>query len=412
MNIFRRFYRWMGFSVLTDGQGAQSPYPTVPVINGTRSITPSDALQLSTVWSCVDLISKTIASMPLLVYRSENGKRALARNSTLWYLLHDSPNAHMTSMEFWRAMVLDLALRGNAYAHIRKNSAGEAVALTPLSAEQVTMNVEVNSLGGSSIGYVYEANGNAYGIAEENMLHIKGMGKGLIGLSNLEFMRASVDEAIGMQENASALYGNGSSPKGVLMVDRQLDEVQRRKLAERYAGLQVSNEGGLYILPADMKYSQVSLSPADAQLLESRNNSVSEICRWFGVPEILVSGKADNLDSTTDLFHKATIRPIAVNVEQAIRKRVMTESQRDEFVAEFNFDALLRASITSRYEVYSRAVQNGLMTRNECRQLENNPPIAGADNLTAQNNLVPIEMLGKVDSSQTKQTPITDEVRQ
>lgn len=399
-------------SVLSDAQGSQSPYPTVPVIQGMRSITPSEALQLSAVWSCVDLISKTISSMPLLVYKNDNGNRVPARNSALWYLLHDSPNVNMTAMEFWRAMTLDLVLRGNAYALVTRNSAGEAVSLTPLAAEQMNVDVETNRLGGSSVFYVYEANGNVYAIAAENMLHIKGMGKGLIGLSNLEFMRASVDEAIDMQENASALFGNGSSPKGVLMVDRTLDDVQRRKLAERYAGLQVSNEGGLYILPADMKYSQVSLSPADAQLIESRNYSVSDICRWFGVPELLVSGKADNLDSTTDLFHKATVRPIAVNIEQALRKRVMTDSQRDEYVAEFNFDALLRASVTARYEVYSRAVQNGLMTRNECRQLENNPPMDGADMLTSQNNLVPLEMLGRVDSSQTKQTPVTDEVRQ
>ncbi|WP_281523586.1 phage portal protein, partial [Turicimonas muris] len=236
--------------------------------------------------------------------------------------------------------------------------------------------------------------------------------KGLIGLSNLEFMRPNLDESIKMQENSALLFGNGSSAKGILTVDHNLDEAARKKLAKKYSGIQLYNESGLWILPVDMHYQQVSLSPADTQLLESRRFSVEEICRWFSVPEVLINGSSDKVEEAMDLFYKTTIRPLAVNIEQAIRKNIFTSEQREKYICEFNLDAMLRASLSSRAEVYAKMVQNGLKTRNECPELENDPPLTGGDGLTVQNNLVPIDQLGQIDPSQTSQKEIPEEIRQ
>lgn len=149
-----------------------------------------------------------------------------------------------------------------------------------------------------------------------------------------------------------------------------------------------------------MKYQQLSLSPEDQQLLESRRFTVEEICRWFDVPPVLVHHSnvttwGSGIEQIIAGFHKFTVRPMVVSVEQAIRKRVMTPRQRATMTAEVNLDALLRASLKERMEIYSTAVQNGIFNRNECRQLENAEPYPGGDEFTAQTNLAPVGMLGR-----------------
>jgi HK97 family phage portal protein len=149
-----------------------------------------------------------------------------------------------------------------------------------------------------------------------------------------------------------------------------------------------------------MKYQQLSMSPEDQQLLESRNFTVEEICRWFDVPPVLIHHSnvttwGSGIEQIVDGFYKLTIRPMLVSLEQAVRKRVMTPRQRATMGVEFSLEALLRGNIKDRMEVYAKAVQNGLKSRNECRQLENDPPVPGGDELTAQSNLLPLSALGK-----------------
>lgn len=406
------FTRWFRGGILGDRKGVQNPYPLAPSVPKLKSVGPNEALQISTVWACVDLITKTLASMPMQIFVIKNGRREISRDSSLWRLMHDSPNSLMTPFEFYRSILLDLILRGNGYAVIDRNSDGEVVAMFPVSADQ--MSVEIMQVSETQVGivYHYQLNGDIYHFSADRILHLKGMGKGLIGLANLEFMRPNLDESIKMQENSALLFGNGSSAKGLLTVEHNLDDNARRKLARKYSGIQLYNESGLWILPADMHYQQVSLSPADTQLLESRRFSVEEICRWFSVPEILINGSSDKVGEAMDLFYKTTIRPLAVNIEQAVRKKIFTQEQREKYICEFNLDAMLRASLSSRAEVYAKMVQNGIKTRNECRELENDPPLTGGDGLTVQNNLLPIEQLGKTDPSQTSQKEIPEEIRQ
>ena len=406
------FTRWFTGGLLGDKRGIQSPYPMGATVPNLKNVGPNEALQVSTVWACVDLITKTLASMPMQIFEIKKNKREISRGSNLWTLLHDSPNALMTPFEFYRALLLDLILRGNGYAVVDRNSSGEVVAMFPISADQVTVQTVEKSENQIEIVYEYKLNGVPYQFAPERILHLKGMGKGLIGLSNLEFMRPNLDESIKMQENSALLFGNGSSAKGILTVDHNLDDTARKKLAKKYSGIQLYNESGLWILPADMRYQQVSLSPADTELLESRRFSVEEICRWFGVPEVLINGSSDKVEEAMDLFYKTTIRPLAINIEQAVRKSIFTPDQREKYTCEFNLDAMLRASLSSRAEVYAKMVQNGLKTRNECRELENDAPLDGGDGLTVQNNLVPIDQLGKIDPSQTSQKEIPEEIRQ
>ena len=156
----------------------------------------------------------------------------------------------------------------------------------------------------------------------------------------------------------------------------------------------------------------MNLSPADQQILETRRFGVEEICRWFGVPAVLlnhanVTTWGSGVEQLLEGFYKLTVRPMLVRIEQNITRRVLTPAERVRFTVEFSFDALLRASAKDRYELGAQGVQNGLITRNEFRQLENLPPIAGGDELTAQTNLAPISMLGRIQKGPGNGTQVT-----
>lgn len=391
------WFRFGGFA-LADRSGTQVGAPSSALVDGTRAIGADSALQISTVWACVQTLAGIIASLPLFVYQERGkGLRDLARDSVLWALLHDSPNARMTPVEFWTALLLNLLLRGNAYARIERDAKGEAYALWPMSADQVEQRV----LPDGSVVYLYRIDNDVAVLSADNVLHLKGMGNGTIGLSRLDYMRASVDEAANAQTAANRVFANGGKPTGVLMIDQVLTPEQRTRVKANFEEMATASTSRLFVLEANMKYQQVSLSPNDMQLLTTRQFSVEEICRWFGVPPVMV-GHANvtawgtGIEQIIDGFFKVTVRPALVNIEQALKKRVLTSAQRARYSVEWNFDGLLRSNIKDRFAVYAQAVQNGLKTRNECRQLENDPPIVGGDELTAQSNLLPLDKLGTV----------------
>lgn len=401
---------WFGYTAgaLGSDPGKQSGVPSSTLIEGSANIGPDLALQISTVWICVARRSSTVASLPLFVYRNNDGKRELDRGSRLWQLLHDSPNGRMTPYEFWQAMMLNHDLRGNAYARIeRDRRTGEALSLWPMPADQVQPQV----LADGSMVYLYRVGNDVAALAESNVLHLKDMGNGTVGLPRLEYMRATTTEAQSSQWQANRVFGSSGKPTGVLMVDQVLKKEQREALRERFAEMALGNTARLFVLEANMKYQQLSLSPEDQQLLESRRFGVEEICRWFDVPPVLahhsnVTTWGSGIEQIVDGFHKFTVRPLLVSIEQAVTKRVLTPQQRAQLTVEWNQDALLRASLKDRMEIYAKAVQNGLKSRNECRQLENDPPFDGGDEFTAQSNLAPVDMLGRAPGGSVPAEPI------
>ena len=392
---------WFGWGgALGEQSGRQVSGASGSLIPGTHALAPDGALQLSTVWACVSLIANIIASLPLFVYTQNKGKRDLARDALLWQVLHDSPNSRMTPMEFWVAMLLNLLVRGNAYARIDRSASGEAIALWPMPSDQV----EPWMLPDGTLVYKYTVGSNVAVLSSENVLHIKGMGNGTTGLDRLDYMRASTAEAANAQGAASTLFANHGKPSGVLMIDKVLNAQQRAAVRQNFIDMAEGGTSRLFLLEADTKYQQLNLTPADQQLLETRRFTVEELCRWFGVPPVLVGHSnvtawGSGIEQLIDGFHKLVIGPLVVNLQQAIAKRVLTPNQRVRFTVEFSLDALLRASLKDRMEIYAKAVQNGLKTRNECRQLENDPAIAGGDELTAQSNLAPLHMLGKMNQT-------------
>lgn len=391
--------RW-GVGALAERLGRQVSAPATALVSGQPNVGVDGALQISTVWACIERRANVVASLPFFVYeQAADGHKQLARLTRLYTLLHDSPNGRMTPFEFWRAMMMNHDLRGNAYARVDRDTKGEALSLWPMPADQVTVNV----LDDGEMVYVYRLGNDVAVLAAVNVLHLKNLGNGTVGLEKLEFMRASVNEAASAQSAATRWFGNGGKPTGVLMVDRILTPEQRAQVKSNFAEMGESSTSRLHVLEAEMKYQQISLSPEQQQLLETRRYGVEELCRWYDVPPILVhhaqqgvSAWGSGIEQIVDGWYKLSVRPMLVNIEQATRKRVLTVAQRARLTAEFSLDALLRGSAKDRAEIGAKRVQNGLATRNEVRQLENEPPLPGGDVLTVQANLLPIEMLGKV----------------
>jgi len=399
--FFTTIAKWFaGSGAMAERTGQQNAAPTSALVPEVPHIGPDGALQLSAVWACVERRANILASLPLFTYqRAANGQKELARDTRLYQLLHDSPNSRMTPFEFWRALMMNHDLRGAGYARIDRDEAtGEALALWPMPADQVTPLV----LDDGSMVYQYQVGVDLAVYAEQNVLVIKNLGNGTVGLSKLDFMRATVAEAGSAQANANRLFSTSGKPTGVLMVDNVLSKEQREAIRERFAEMQTGSTARLFVLEASMKYQQLSLSPEDQQLLQTRQFAVEEICRWFDVPPAMVHHSnvttwGSGIEQIIDGFYKFTLGPLVVGVEQAIRKRVLTPAQRARYTAEFSIDAILRGSLKDRAEIFAKLSQNGGITRNEFRQLENWPKVTDpmADALTVQTNLVPIGMLGQ-----------------
>ena len=401
MNFFSSVRSWWGRGgAIAETIGVQNTLPATALIPDTPTVGIDSALQISTVWACIDRRASTIASLPIHVYEQIKGEKVLARASRLYAILHESPNSRMTPFDFWRAMVMNLDLRGNGYARIDRDTSGEAVALWPMPADQT----EPSVLPDGSMIYQYRIGNDLAVLAAENVLHIKGLGNGTVGLSKLDYMRTTVDEVAKAQESASKIFGSSGKPSGILMIDRVLNEAQRLAVAKNFSSMAIAGTGRLHVLEADMKYQQLSLTPEDQQLLQTRQWSVEEICRWFDVPPVLVHNAnvtawGSGIETIYQGFYTTAIRPTIINIEQALRKRVMTPRQRSTMASEYSLDALLRGNPKDRAEINAKNVQNGIVTRAEVRQLEGWPAMPGTDVLTAQTNLAPLAMLGKISAS-------------
>ena len=309
-------------------KGLQRPVPSSVAYDDIQSVGLDAAMQVSTVWACVKLLAETISSLPLFLYRSDdNGQRTLARDDDLYRVLHDMPNRRQTAQEFWEYMLVNLFLRGNCYARIRRNSQGRVVALWPLSADQI----EVKVLDDGSVAYLYSVDSMRVIFPEAEILHIRGMGNDVVGMSPLDYMRASVSLALRTQSHLNKTYNKNARRHGILMRDSVLTDQQRMALKKNFGDIATGGEKELYILEAGFKFEPLGMTPADLQLLESMRNSVEDLCRWFGVPSVLVNDTSKTttwgtgVEQIIEGFYKFTIRPQVERIEQALQRRVLSQ---------------------------------------------------------------------------------------
>lgn len=412
MNFFGWLGSFFGHSRLDKGQSAD-PFIGMHTTSG-NAINADTALKLSAVWACVRLRSQVIGSLPLHLYQKD---KKVADNHPLYRLLHDSPNADMTASEFWEAVVASLDLWGNAYALIvRHQKTNHIIALDILNPERMRVDRGTDGL----ITYIYQDNGKHIRHTADDILHIKGFSlDGLVGLSPISYQSSVIGLQTDANNAAAHEFKNSLKAGGFLKVDGgTLTEEQRHRLRHNLTEFGKPENAGKYmVLEAGMDVAgghSLRMNPQDAQLLESRHFGIEEVCRIFGVPPQLIyhtdkaSSWASSLENMNIGFLMYSLRPVLVKIEQAITKKLLSVAERNQYKPRWSVEGLLRADSQGRSQFYTSALQNGWLTRNEVRELEDLPPLDGGDTLTIQTNLTHLKDLGKKDEHTNQITDLSD----
>jgi HK97 family phage portal protein len=392
---------WAGVS-RQDGINFRTNMVTLSEYQDSGSTGTAGVLALSAAWACVNLLAGTIASLPLMVYRTaQDGSREVAYDHPLYRVLHDSPNADQTAMDFWEFICACLELQGNAFSEVVRGSDGRVIALSPPLVPEI---VSVRRASNGDIEYQWTEGQRRRTETQATILHFRGFGGSpLGGLSTLSFGRQAFGLARSINAAAQSTFRNGVKPSGVMSLDKPLTKPQRTEaeqlLQEKYVGSM--NSGVPMLLDNGLKWQSITINPDDAQMLESRGFSVEEICRFFGVPPHMV-GHTDNstswgtgLEQQTLGFQKFTLRRRLKRIEQALAKQLLTARDRAEGIAiEFNLEGLLRGDSKARSDFYGAMTRIGAMTINEVRALENLPPVEGGDVPRLQMQNVPITDAG------------------
>ncbi|KAA8692140.1 phage portal protein [Pseudomonas caricapapayae] len=363
-------------------------------------------MRLAACWSCVRLISETIATLPLGLYmRQADGGRKVASDDDLHWIINTNPNSRMTAVQFWEAVVASMLLRGNAFVEIVRIG-GRIVALEFLLPNRMDLDVADNG----EILYRYrEKNGQLRDIAGSDMMHIPAFSlDGQIGLSPIAYGADVFGAAMSAEDVAGSTFKNGMHQTVAFEVNKTLSPKQRddfRDYVQRISG--AMNAGKSPVLEEGVSAKVIGINPVDAQLLESREYSAEEICRFYMVDPTMVgySDKASNwgtgLEQKLLRFLTFTLRSYMRRIEEGINRNLLTPAQRRQIYSEFSIEGLLRADSAARATLYSGMVQNGIYTRDECRMKENLPKMGGnAGVLTVQTNLSPIDKLGQGDDGQ------------
>ncbi|MFY4844570.1 phage portal protein [Aliarcobacter butzleri] len=363
-----------------------------------QTITEQTALTLSTVWACTSLVSETIGTLPLHIYKKTANGRERADDYQLSYILRNKPNTKSTSSVLWQSTVASMLLRGNGI--LKKLTVGNKLVglqFMPYDKLQIVLDFD-----GNAEFYEIRPRGTTVKIPTKDIVRIPNFTiDGNWGLSSITYGAKMFSNSLNSMESANRMLEKGLVQTVAFKTDKRIRGDQRedfKKSFEQYSG--AMNSGKAILLEDGMDVKTISLNPKDAQLLESRAFSVEEICRWFRVdPSMIGHGNAvsnwgTGLEQKMIGFLTFTLRPILTRIEQAINNELIPLEDRGIYYAEFSIDGLLRGDSTARATFFREMVNAGIMTRDEVRKLENLPPLGGnAEKLMTNGATQPIDTL-------------------
>lgn len=372
-----------------------------------KPVNEHTAMQMTAVYSCVRILAEAVAGLPLHLYKyTASGGKEKALSHPLYFLLHDEPNPEMSSFVFRETLMTHLLLWGNAYAQIIRNGKGEVIALYPLMPNR--MSVDRDSSG--ALYYTYtrysdEAptmNGMTVTLRPSEVLHIPGLGfDGLVGYSPIAMAKNAIGMAIACEEYGAKFFANGAAPGGVLEHPGTIKDPQKVRDSWNAAYQGSSNSHRVAVLEEGMKYQPIGISPEQAQFLETRKFQINEIARIFRVPPHMVGdlekSSFSNIEQQSLEFVKYTLDPWVIRWEQAISRALLRPDEKKLYFAKFNVDGLLRGDYVSRMNGYATARQNGWMSANDIRELENLdriPPELGGDLYLINGNMTKLADAG------------------
>lgn len=372
-----------------------------------KAVTERSAMQMTAVYSCVRILAEAVAGLPLHLYKyNEDGGKEKAIDHPLYRLLHDEPNPEMSSFVFRETLMTHLLLWGNAYAQVIRNGKNEVVALYPLMPNKMSVDRDENG----HLYYTYyrgpdEAIKNkefAVTLQPSDVLHIPGLGfDGLVGYSPIAMAKNAIGMAIACEEYGAKFFANGATPGGVLEHPSTIKDPQRVRESWQAAFGGSSNSNKVAVLEEGMKYTPISISPEQAQFLETRKFQINEIARIFRVPPHMVGdlekSSFSNIEQQSLEFVKYTLDPWVIRWEQSIQRTLLSHDEKVRYFVKFNLEGLLRGDYQSRMNGYAIGRQNGWMSANDIRELENLdriPAEEGGDLYLINGNMLPLKDAG------------------
>ena len=384
-----------------------------------QAVNERSAMQMSAVYACVRILAESIASLPLHFYQyNDAGGKEKAVNHPLYWLLHDEPNPEMSSFSFRETLMTHLLLWGNAYAQIIRNGRGEVIALYPLMPDRMTVDRDARG----RIYYEYtrsDSDANTLGkkssviLSPEDVFHIPGLGfDGLVGYSPIAMAKQAIGMGLACDEYGAAFYQNGAQPGGVLEHPNVVKDPKRVRESWNAIYQGSRNAHRIAVLEEGMTYKPITISPEQAQFLETRKFQIDEIARIFRVPPHMIGdlekSSFSNIEQQSLEFVKYTLAPWISRWEQSIQRSLLLMSERTRYFARFNVEGLLRGDYQSRMNGYAVARQNGWMSANDIRELESLdmiPDEQGGNLYLINGNMTKLEDAGLFAGQPKKEAP-------
>ena len=369
------------------------------------AVNEDNALSIAPVYECVRVLSESVASLPLRVYKRRPDRgRDVARDHALYSVLHDSPNPEMTAFQFRETLQGHLLTWGNAYANIVTDGGGRVRQLWPIPPNRVTpKRTDAGTL-------YYEVrvprSGQPVAVKAADMMHLRGLSPdGVTGYSPVALLREELGLAAATRDFGARFFSNGARPGGVLEHPGQLSGEAADRLRGSWERMHqgLNNAHRIAILEEGLTYKQIGIAPDDAQFLQTRKFSKAEIAAIYRVPPHMIGdlerATFSNIEHQSIEFVMHSLRPWLVRWEQAIWLSLLVPSERKSYYAEHVIDALLRGDTKSRYEAYAVARQNGWYSANNIREKENENPIPDGDIYLVPLNMIPAGMAAQANSS-------------
>lgn len=347
-----------------------------------KRVSSQRAMRLTAVFACVRVLAESIGMLPCNLYQSTDTGKKKATGERLHKLLSLQPNGYMTPQEFWELVILCLCLRGNFYAY-KVKALGEVVELLPIDPGCVVPKLN------SKWEPVYQVtfpDGSTDVLSQDDIWHVRIMTlDGLVGLNPIAYAREAISLGLATEEHGARLFGNGAVTSGVLTTSGELSDAAYARLKadfeEKHQGL--GNAHRPMILEMGLDWKSMALNAEDSQFLETRKFQLEEICRLYRVPMHMVQNTDratfSNIENLGIGFINYALVPYFTRIEQRINIGLVKKSKQGSFYAKFNAGALLRGDMKSRFDSYATAINWGIYSPNDCRELEDLNPRAGGE---------------------------------
>jgi HK97 family phage portal protein len=347
------------------------------------TINETSALAISTVYACVYKIASTIAALGLEVYEKDGANVVLANVHPAYNLVKVKPNEHQTAYEFWETIVASAVIYGVGYAVIKRDQRGFAMELIPVHYSDV----DLRSVKGEKVYIVQDIGA----VRPENMLEICN----LMRMSPIRLHRENLGLAKSAQDFGAEYFGQSGQMTGVLSSEQPLKKEQMDIIQGSWNN--GAAQAGTKLMPFGFKYQRISISPDEAQFIETRKFQAEEICRIFSVPPSLVQLPSQTTYNNTEqqnlMFARHTIVPWTQRVEQEIDRKLIPSYDRPQIYAKFKLSDLQRGDSAARANYFTQMLQSGVLSINEVRAEEELNPIAGGEVHTVQINQIALNKL-------------------